>query len=84
MTDNPKVKASKAIDDARVASHAGIDDAKVAAHNAFKEAKVAAYTERDEAAESKKVSDKFNISTHKDDANVQIAAHEAKSKLNLK
>ena len=36
MTDNLKVKASKAADDANVAAHAAYDDASVVVHNALK------------------------------------------------
>ena len=36
MTDNLKVKASKAVDDANVAAHAAYDDATVVVHNALK------------------------------------------------
>ena len=35
MTDNLKVKAHKAVDDAHVAAHAAYDDASVAVHNAL-------------------------------------------------
>ena len=84
MTDSPKVKASKAIDDARVAAHAATDNAQVASHNALKNAKDVARTTRDEAQSVQKRSDKFNIESHRDDANVKIAAHEAKSELKKK
>ena len=36
MTDNLKVKASKAADDANVAAHEAYDDASVVVHNARK------------------------------------------------
>ena len=36
MTDDLKVKASKAVDDAHVAAHAAYDDASVAVNNALK------------------------------------------------
>ncbi len=84
MTDSQKVKASKAIDDARVAAHAATDDAAVAAHNTLKNAKDAARTTRDNAQDVQKRSDKFNIESHRDDANAKIAAHEARSELKKK
>jgi len=56
MTDNPKIKASKAVDDARVAAHAVYDDATVAARNILKDAGV----------EAQKVSDDVKIGVHKD------------------
>jgi hypothetical protein len=71
MTDNPKVKASKAVDDARVAAHAVYDDATVAAHNILKDAGV----------EAQKVSDNVKIDVYKAVSDAKIAAHEAESKL---
>jgi hypothetical protein len=71
MTDNPKVKASKAVDDARVAAYAVYDDATVAAHNILKDAGV----------EAQKVSDDVKIGVHKVVSDANIAAHEAGSTL---
>jgi hypothetical protein len=71
MTDNLKVKASKAADDARVAAHAAYDDAAVAAHNTLKSAGDA----------MNKASDDAKTGVHKAVADAKIAAHEAGSKL---
>jgi hypothetical protein len=74
MTDNLKVKASKAVDDANVAAHAAYDDAKVAAHNILKGG----------GEEAQKVSDDVKIGVHKAVSDAKIAAHEAGSKLKKK
>jgi hypothetical protein len=71
MTDNLKVKASKAVDDANVAAHAVYDDAKVAAHNILKGG----------GEEAQKVSDDVKIGVHKAVSDAKIAVHEAGSKL---
>jgi hypothetical protein len=74
MTDNLKVKASKAVDDAHVAAHAVYDDATVAAHNLMKGG----------GDKAQKVSDDVKIGAHKAVSDVKIAAHEATSKLKKK
>jgi hypothetical protein len=74
MADNFKVKAKKALNDARVAAHAVLDDVSVAAHN----------TLVDTEADVQKVSDEVKISVHKAVADVKIAAHEAGTKLKKK
>jgi hypothetical protein len=71
MTENLKVKASQAVDDARVAAHAVYDDATVAAHNTLKDASV----------EAQKVSDDVQMGVHKAVADAKIAVHEAGSKM---
>ena len=71
MTDNLKVKASKAVDDANVAAHAVYDDAKVAAHNILKGG----------GDEAQKVSDDVKIGVHKAVSDAKIAAHKAGSTL---
>jgi hypothetical protein len=69
MTDSLKVKASKAVYDARVATHATCD-AKVAAHITLKDADVEAH----------KVSDDIKTSVSKSIADARIAIYGAKSK----
>lgn len=71
MTENLKVKASHAVDDARVAAHAALDDATVAAHNTFKDA----------SAGAQKLSDDVQIGVHKAVSDAKIAVHEAGSKM---
>ncbi len=79
MTDTPKVKASKAVDDARVASHVTNDDAKLLAHNTLKDAKTSAYSTRNDAVKAQNISDKFNIHAHQVDSRAKISAHESQS-----
>jgi hypothetical protein len=71
VTDNLKVKASKAVDDVRVAAHAALDDATVAAHNTMKTAE----------ADAQKASDDVKMGVHKVIADAKIAAHQAGSKI---
>jgi hypothetical protein len=74
MTDDLKVKASKAVDDANVAAHAGYDDASVAVHNTLKDAGDAAHNASDDA----------KIATHKAVADAKIAVHKAGSEMKKK
>jgi hypothetical protein len=74
MTDNLKVKASKAVDDANIAAHAAYDDAKVATHNILKGG----------GKEAQKVSDDIKIGVHKAVSDAKIAAHEVGSQLKKK
>jgi hypothetical protein len=71
MTDNLKVKASKAVDDTRVAAHAVYDDATVATHTTLKNAGV----------EAQKLSGDVKIGVHKAVSDAKIAVHEAGSAL---
>jgi hypothetical protein len=74
MADNLKVKASKALGDARVAAHAVLDDVSVAAHNTL------VSTE----ADVQKVSDEVKIGVNKAVTDAKIAAHEAEARLRKK
>jgi hypothetical protein len=66
ITDNLKVKASKAMEDTRVAVRAAYDDATVAACNSLKEVRV----------ETQKVSENVKISFPIVVSDAKIAAHE--------
>jgi hypothetical protein len=74
MTDNLKVKASKAADDANVAAHAAYDDATVVVHNALKGAGV----------DAQNVSDDAKMGVHKAVSDAKIAVHKAGSDLKKK
>jgi hypothetical protein len=68
MTDNLKVKANKAADDANVAAH---DDATVVVHNALKGA----------GMDAENISDDTKIRVHKTVSDAKIAVHKARSDL---
>ena len=74
MTDNLKVKASKAADDTNVAAHAAYDDATVVVHNALKGAGV----------DAQNVSDDAKMGVHKAVSDAKIAVHKAGSDLKKK
>jgi gas vesicle protein len=71
MTDELRVKAKKALRDARAAAHAVIDDVSLAAHNTL------VGTE----ADVQKVSEEMKTSVHKAVTDAKGAAHEARTQL---
>ncbi len=74
LTDNLKVKASKAADDANVAAHTAYDDASVVVHNALKGA----------GEDAQNVSDDAKMGVHKAVSDAKIAVHKAGSDLKKK